>query len=151
MIALNSEQQFSDSSRPFDADRGWIPSTYFGLRFTLPTPGYRQTAGYFKAKYDRLLAEEDRKQAQIRMTNDAEKLSNDYAKAVSAARFDEAIFRLKKDTYEKNFLSYQQGIQDLDQTLTSFQEMLHAEYDWISSTLAISLAQTSIDINNTIQ
>jgi OMF family outer membrane factor len=150
-IAFDSQQQFNTEAQPFDSDVDWIPSTYFGIRLNIPIPGYRQGTAYFKAKYDHLLAQQNRRQAEIQMANETEDLRTEYAKASIEEQFDQSIYQLRKDTYEKDFLSYQQGIVNLNQALSSFQEMINAEYDWIASKLGVQLTKTKININNTIQ
>ncbi|MEM6844974.1 MAG: TolC family protein [Bacteroidota bacterium] len=151
VIAFNSQQQFNTEAQLFDSDVNWIPSSYVGFRLNIPIPGYRQGSAYFKAKYDHLLAEKNRRQAEIQIASQTEELGIDYAKAITQEQFDESIYQLKKDTYEKDFLSYQQGVTDLNHALTSFQEMISVEYDWIASKLNVALHQTKININNTIQ
>ena len=150
-LGFHSQQQFNDRGRLFDSSVDWIPSTYIGLRLNIPLPGSRQIASNISAKYDFLLAQESRKQAVIQSANEKEKLATTHMRASAKEASMRAIYQLKKDTYEKNYLSYQQGVMDLTQTLNSFQDMVNAEYSWIGARLEVEEAKMKIQINNTIR
>ncbi|MEL6194779.1 MAG: TolC family protein, partial [Bacteroidota bacterium] len=129
----------------------WIPSTYIGQRLNIPLLGRRQIASNISAKHDFLLTQESRKQAVLQAANEKEKLTTSLKRATAKEASLLSIYQLKKDTYEKNYLSYQQGIMDLNQTLSSFQDMVNAEYSWIGSSLEVEEAKMKIHINNTIR
>jgi len=150
-LYYDSRTQFNEDATLFDTDVDWIPSSYFGFRLSVPLPTFTQSRDYYSAKYDHLVAKENRKQAQLQMFNQTKVLQTDYEKARSEEEFDRSIYLLTKETYQKNFLSYEQGVVDLDLTLTSFQDMVNAEYEWISSKLSVALNREKININNTLQ
>jgi outer membrane protein TolC len=146
-----SNQQFNTRGRLFDSRANWIPSSYIGLRINIPIPSSNTISQTSKARYDYLIARKNTEQQRIKAGLQAQQLAVDHEKALSQARANEAIYKLRTETWQKNRNLYQQGLLGLDQTLTGFNAMVNAGYNFISSVINVQLALAKITINNTIQ
>jgi outer membrane protein TolC len=144
-------QQYNTRGKFFDKTVNWIPSSYIGLRLTIPIPSSGSITQVSKAKYDYLLAQKNTEQQKIKAELEAMRLGLDYDKAVSQAASSNEIFLLRKETYEKNITLYNEGLIGLEQTLNSFNAMVNSHYNLVSAQVAIAAATTKIDINNSIK
>jgi outer membrane protein TolC len=147
----HTTQQFNTRSKFLDNNVNWIPSSYIGLRLSIPIPSSNTITQVSKAKYDYLLAQKNTEQQKIKTELEAKQLSIDYDKALSQAKTNSEIFMLRKETYEKNLNLYNEGLTGLEQTLNSFNSMVSSNYNLIASQVAVIAAKTKIDINNTIK
>lgn len=146
-----TNQQFNTSSKLFDNRVNWIPSSFIGLRLSVPIPGSNTISQVSKAKYDYLLAQKNTEQQKLKATLEVKQLQVDYEKALSQAKANREIYLLRKETYEKNLNLYREGLISLEQTLNSFNTMVSSNYNLISSGVTVLSAKTKIDINNHIQ
>lgn len=144
-----SSQQYSDTFKVFGGP--WYKSSYMGLKLSIPLPNASSMTKKFNAKYDYELAQKSTEQAKIKSVLDTRKLENEFNKNKSQYQAYNEIYILRKDTYGKNKNLYASGLQSLDQTLDSFNAMVNAEYNLISSKISIHLSQARIDINNKIR
>jgi outer membrane protein TolC len=146
-----TNQQFNTSSRFLDKSANWIPSSYIGLRLSILLPNANTISQVSKTRYDYLLAQKNTEQQKIKAELEIKQLSVDYAKAVSQAKSNTEIYKLRKETYEKNLNLYTEGLMSLEQTLNSFNTMVTSHYNLISSGIAVLAAKAKIDINNHIK
>lgn len=146
-----TNQQFNTNSKLFDSRVNWIPSSYIGLRLSVPIPGSNSISQVSKARYDYLLAQKNTEQQKIKASLETKQLQVDYEKALSQAKANREIYLLRKETYEKNVNLYREGLISLEQTLNSFNAMVSSNYNLISSGVTVRSAKTKIDINNHIQ
>lgn len=144
-------QQFNTKSTFFDNKVNWIPSNYVGIKMSIPIPDARTISQTSRAKYDYLLAKNNVEQARIKAGIENNQLQLDFEKALANYKTNEEIFSLRKDSYQKKLLNYNQGITSLDQTLNSFNAMVNSNYQLISSAINILLTETKISINNKIK
>ena len=144
-------QQYNTKSTIFDNTVNWIPSNYVGIKMSIPIPDSRTISQTSRAKYDYLLAQNNAEQARIKSEIDSKQLQLDFEKAMTNYKSHEEIFSLRKDSYQKNLLNYNQGITSLDQTLNSFNAMVNSNYQLISSAINILLSESKININNKIK
>ncbi len=151
LFYASSQQQFSNNARLFDNAVNWIPSSYVGLRLSIPLPSANTISQRFKTQYDYLLAQEDYKQAKIKANNQVNQLNIDYQKALNKAKSTQVIVQIKKEIYLKNLMNFQAGIINLNRLLESFQAMLDAEYEFLASQVAVQLAVQKINIHNNIK
>jgi outer membrane protein TolC len=149
-FASLSQQQFNTRARVFDNNVNWIPSSYVGLRLSMPLPSASSISQFYKAKYDHQLAKNSTEQFKIQSKLKTNQLSVDYDKAISQRESYKTIYELRKDTYEKNFKNYEAGIISMEQTIRSFNEMVNSQYNLISSEKMVEMALTKININNKI-
>ncbi|WP_163407894.1 TolC family protein [Flavobacterium ajazii] len=149
-IFNQSSQRYSDPFKVFGGT--WYKSSYIGLNFSFSLPiNAGNMAKKFNAKYEYELTQKATKQARIKSTLNVRNLENEYNKNKSQYQSNNEIYILRKDTYEKNKRLYISGQQSLDQTLNSFNAMVNAEYNLISSKINIHLIEARIDINNKIR
>ncbi|MBX9784799.1 MAG: TolC family protein [Chitinophagaceae bacterium] len=146
-----TNQQFNTSSKFLDKSVSWIPSSYIGLRLSIPLPNANTISQVSKTRYDYLLAQKNTEQQKIKAGLEIKQLSVDYAKAVSQAKANNEIYKLRKETYEKNLNLYSEGLMSLEQTLNSFNTMVSSHYNLISSRITVLAAKAKIDINNHIK
>ena len=149
-FASLSQQQFNTRARVFDNNVNLIPSSYVGLRLSMPLPSASSISQFYKAKYDHQLAKNSTEQFKIQSKLKTNQLSVDYDKAISQRESYKTIYELRKDTYEKNFKNYEAGIISMEQTIRSFNEMVNSQYNLISSEKMVEMALTKININNKI-
>jgi outer membrane protein TolC len=150
-FAAATTQQYNTKGTLFDGDVNWIPSNYVGLRLNIPIPSSNTIAQVSKAKYDVLLSKNNVEQTKIKTDLDVKQLEIAYNKALSQVKSNKDIYDIRKDTYQKNLLNYNAGIISIDQTLDSFNAMVNSNYDLISSTISVLLAETKINIQNKIK
>jgi outer membrane protein TolC len=150
-FAAATTQQYNTKGTLFDGDVNWIPSNYVGLRLNIPIPSSNTIAQVSKAKYDVLLSKNNVEQAKIKTDLDVKQLEIAYNKALSQVKSNKDIYEIRKDTYQKNLLNYNAGIINIDQTLDSFNAMVNSNYDLISSTISVLLAEAKINIQNKIK
>lgn len=144
-------QQFNTRSKFLDNSVKWIPSSYIGLRLSIPIPSSNSFSQLSKAKYDYLLAKKNTEQQNIKTVLETKQLRLDFEKAVSQANSSSEIYTLRKETYEKNVNLYQEGLVSLDQTLNSFNAMVTSNYNMVSAIVSVLSAKAKININNTIR
>lgn len=144
-------QQNNTRGKLFDNSVNWIPSSYIGLRLSVPIPSSSSISQVSKAKYDYLLAQKDTEQQKIKSALEVRQLQVDYDKAVSQAAANQEIFLLRKENYEKYLNLYKEGLTGLEQTLDSFNGMVSSHYNLVSSQVSVLAAKTKIDINNRIK
>lgn len=146
-----SQQQFNTQARFFDNNVNWIPSSYIGLRLSMPLPSASSISQYHRAKYDYQIARNGTEQFRIQSKLTADRLSIDYEKVLSQRESNREIYQLRKDTYEKNLANYEAGILSLEQTIRSFNEMINSQYNLISSEKMVEMTLTKININNRLK
>ncbi len=141
----NAESGFVNNSGP------WVNSSYIGLKLSVPIPGASMFSSIFESRYNYQLAQKNSEHAKIKAELDYKQLSTDYSKAWSQYVTNNEVYKLKKDSYEKNLNLYRQGLLSTDVTLNSFNAMVNGNYNLISSVVNLLLANSKIDINNTIK
>jgi outer membrane protein TolC len=144
-------QQYNTRGKLFDNSVKWIPSSYIGLRLSIPIPSSNSVTQVSKARYDYLLSQKNTEQQKIKAALEVKQLEVDYNKAVSQAKSNNEIYLLRRETYEKNLNLYNEGLTNLEQALNSFNAMVSSNYNLIASQVTILSAKTKIDINNSIK
>jgi outer membrane protein TolC len=144
-------QQFNTRGKFLDNNVNWIPSSYIGLRLSIPIPSSNSISQLSKAKYDYLLAAKGTEQQIIQTALETKQLRVEYEKAVSQVNSNSDICVLRKDTYEKNVNLYKEGLISLEQTLNSFNSMVTSNYNLVSAQVAVLSAKAKININNSIK
>ena len=72
----------------------------------------------------------------------------DYEKSIRQLENFKKIVVLKEDTYNKNFNQYQENILSLDDLLISYNNMLSAKLNVVTTLANIGFNKSKIDINN---
>lgn len=148
-VASNSFNQFNNDFTFFGGK--WITSNYIGLKLNFALPNANTISNKTKAYFDYELAKKNTQQAQIKADLSTKQLNNDFDKAISQQQSHAEILEIQRDTYEKNKNLYTEGLISIDRTLSSFNAMLNANYNLISSKVSILSAKSKIDINNKIK
>lgn len=148
-VASNSFNQFNNDFTFFGGK--WITSNYIGLKLNFALPNANTISNKTKAYFDYELAKKNTQQAQIKADLNTKQLNNDFDKAISQQQSNAEILEIQRDTYEKNKHLYTEGLISIDRTLSSFNAMLNANYNLISSKVSILSAKSKIDINNKIK
>jgi outer membrane protein TolC len=149
-VFSNNVQQNTSNFELFDSSVKWINSYYVGLKLSFGLPTAKSISQVYNAKFDYQLAQKNSEQSKIKSEIEYKQLNVDFDKAISQAKANDEIFKLRKDTYDKNQKLYSEGLIGIDQTLNSYNAMVNANYNAISSLINIQLAQSRIDINNKI-
>lgn len=150
LFASNTFQQNNTEMKLFDNNTNWIKSNYVGLKLSFNLPSAQSISQIYNAQYEYQLAQKNTEHAKIKADLDYEQLKNDYQKARSQANANAEIYKLRKDTYEKNQQLYIEGLIGIDQTINSYNAMVNAHYNFISSQINVQLTLSKIDINNKI-
>ena len=149
-VFSNNVQQNTSNFELFNSSVKWINSYYVGLKLSFGLPTAKSISQVYNAKFDYQLAQKNSEQSKIKSEIEFKQLNIDFDKAISQAKANDEIFKLRKDTYDKNQKLYSEGLIGIDQTLNSYNAMVNANYNAISSLINIQLAQSRIDINNKI-
>jgi outer membrane protein TolC len=142
----NSYTLYNQDFKLFDGK--WYKGASIGFKLAIPMPNANSIGNRTKAKYDYELARKNTEQETIKANLVQTQLQVDYDKALSQARSNKEIFELRKDSYQKNKMLYEQGLLGLDQTLNSYTAMVNAGYNLTTSSINVQLAQAKININN---
>lgn len=146
LVGSNSFNSYNQDFTLFGGD--WANSNYIGLKLNWLIPNSNQIANNVNAKYNLQLAQKAVEQAKIQASLNRTNLENNLQKAISQTKTKNEIFELQQSTYGKNRNLYVEGLQSLDRTITSFNNMINAKYEAINSNVNVLLAQTKITINN---
>lgn len=144
----NSNNLYNTTFNPLQGN--WINSNYIGLRMHIPIPSAKSISKMYVAKYDLLTAENNTKQIEIQTELNKKTLELDYQKAISQLASHQEILAISEDTYNKNKNLYKEGLLSLEVTLDSFNKMIAAKYNFLSSQSNVQLVLSKISINNNI-
>jgi outer membrane protein TolC len=144
-------QQYNTRGKWFDGSVRWIPSSYIGLRLNIPLPSANALAQVSKAKYDYRMAQKTTEQQKIKTGLEAQQLLVDFNKAAAQVSYNQQLYQLQADTYQKNRNLYKEGLIGLDQTISGFNAMANSHYNLIAAQVSVLLAKAKIDINNNIR
>lgn len=147
----STRQQFNTRARLFDQDQRWIPSSYLGVRLSLPLPSAHSISQLGKARYDYSLAQEQSQQALLQAKLKQQQLRTEYQQALAQLQSNQALLQLQQDTYAKNRINYSAGVIGLEPTLRSYQAMVSSASNRINAAISVLLAQSKIYINNTFK
>jgi outer membrane protein TolC len=150
-INNNSTQQYNTTARIYNGDGKWYSSTYIGLKLSIPIPSASSLSRTSNARYNYQLAQVNTEHLKNKTELEHRQLAIDYSKAISQWETNDEVYELKKDSYLKNLNLYSEGLMGLDQTLNSYNAMVSSNYNRISSSINVLLAESKININNKIK
>ncbi|MEM7373166.1 MAG: TolC family protein [Bacteroidota bacterium] len=145
----NSNNLYNTEFKPLSGN--WINSNYIGVNLSIPIPSSQRISQKYNAQYDYQMAINNTEQAEIQAGLTQQSLQSEYEQAVSQARTNQEILSLREDSFKKNQQLYQEGLISLEVVLNSFNSMVSAEYNLISSEVNVELTRSNININNTIR
>lgn len=150
-VASNTFQQNNTQFKVVDNNTKWITSNYLGLKLSFNLPSAKAVSQIYNARYEHQLAQKNTERSRIKSALEYQQLGTDLGKAVSQAGTNKKIYELRKDSYTKNQQLYGEGLIGIDQVINSYNAMVNANYNLISSQISIQLAKSKIDINNKIK
>ena len=145
-VANNSYNQYNPDFTLFGGN--WIQSQYIGFRLGFNLPNANTIANRAKAKYDYQLTLKNGEQTRLQTTSELQQLALDWEKAATQLNTNREVLDLQRNIYLKHQNLYREGLQSIDQTLSSFSAMVNAEYSFIAAQVSIALATAKIDLNN---
>lgn len=145
----NSNNLYNTEFEPVTGN--WINSNYVGLRLNIPIPNANQISRKYSAQFDHQLALNQTQQARNQATLDQQTLQSEYKQALSQFETNKEIKDLREDSYFKNQNLYREGIIGLDVVLNSYNAMVNADWNLISSKVNVELVGANIEINNTVR
>ncbi len=133
----------------FSANSQWIDYSYIGLKLSYDLPTTVQKISSLENKKIQLeILKNNEEQAQNEMETKNKLLILEYEKSLSQSYYFQKIYDLKKDTYDKNFNQFKEGILPLDKLIISQNDLLNSEFNLMSAFANIGFSKTKIDINN---
>jgi outer membrane protein TolC len=151
VFASGTSQQFSTRSGVFRSDEDWIPSSYIGLRLSVPIPSSAMLGSYYRARFNHQRAQNNARHVSIEDQLAHQGLATEYAKAVSLFRTKETIFELRSANYQKKLKNYEAGFVSIEETTDALKEMISSRYDVISSRINALLIQTKLRIYHEVR
>jgi outer membrane protein TolC len=150
-LSLVLSESYNQYNQDFTIAGGsWIHSNYIGLKLNIPLPSASTLSNRFKARYEYELASRAAEQTQIKTEIEQQQMRVDFEKSLSQYANDKEILTLRKDTYLKNKNLYTAGLLGMEQTLTSFTNMMNSEYTMLTSMVNVDVVVAKIYINNTM-
>jgi len=147
----STRQRFSTEKYLVNNSFDWIPSNFFGFKLNIPLPTHNNISAIMKAKYDVVIARNISESSKIQSELLLKTLESDYEKAIFNRRNQREIYKLRRDSYEKTLLNYQEGIVGMDRMMDAFNNMVNSNYNLIASEIAIQVNESKIDIHNKIR
>lgn len=146
LVASNAYNLYNSEFKMFSGN--WINNNYVGLKLSYTLPTYAMIKNKNTAKYDYLLALKSREQSQIHASLETLQLGNDLLKVKSQLENYKNIGTIQEDSYQKNRNLYNEKLIPLDDLITSFNNLVTAQYNLIAGESAYQLAKSKIIINN---
>lgn len=133
----------------FASKSNWQNFNYVGLKlgWELPTIQRISNIKSKKIQLEILQKTNEHKKAETESKN--EQLNLEYQKSLQQFINFQKVFDLKKDTYEKNFNQFKEGILPLDKLLISQNDMIISKLNIVSVLTNIGFSKSKIEINNT--
>jgi OMF family outer membrane factor len=135
----------------FDNTSRWIPTSYFGLRFSYTFPDAGRLSQTMSAKTSWKTAELNLEHKKRQQETDYLQLLLDYKKAKESATITKEIIDLKEDTYQKNLNLFLEDIYSADDLLISFNDALTASLNYQSAVINLQYQLSKISINNNVK
>lgn len=145
----NSNNLYNQSFEPLTGD--WINSNYIGVKLNVPIPSSQNISQHWNAKYDLEISQNDFKRAREKVQLNQLQLVSEYQTALSKSSSDTKILALRKESYSRNQDLFEEGIVGLDVVLNSYNALVNAGYNSVSSNVSLELSVSKIKINNNVQ
>jgi OMF family outer membrane factor len=116
----------------------WLNANYIGLKLTIPiVPNFSKISTVKYSKLNVRIDENNLNHSRLQDNLNNRQLELDYQKAFNSYNLLTEIELLKKDSYKRNFLVYQEGLLSSNDLFVSFNEWLDSSINTISQ-LAVS-------------
>ncbi|MDR1895171.1 MAG: TolC family protein, partial [Prevotellaceae bacterium] len=137
------------NNRFFDKNT-WFNANYIGLKLTIPI--FPSISGISAVKYSKVNMRMDKNNLNHSRLQDSmnnRKLESDYQKAFNSYLLLTEIEGLKKDSYKRNLLVYQEGLLSSNDLFVSFNEWIDSSMNTVSQWAVSEYMMSKIMITNT--
>jgi outer membrane protein TolC len=138
---LSNEQFFSTQSN-------WQNFNYIGLKLGWELPTIQRLSNIKNKKIQLEILQQTYEHIKAETKSKKEQLELEYQKSINQLVNFQKVFDLKKDTYEKNFNQFKEGILPLDKLLISQNDMINSKINVVSALTNIGFNKNKIEINN---
>ncbi|TDM00288.1 MAG: hypothetical protein C4K58_03445 [Flavobacteriaceae bacterium] len=126
----------------------WFPSSYFGLKASLPIPSYKILQQKSTLVHQQKISQEQNLQTQNSQSLRAEYLALEWKKSLTKIESLKKIVALEELSYQKNYNLYKEGLISLDELLLSFDKLQKASAEESMAILEHKLHSTQIRLFN---
>jgi len=136
----------------FFGTNDWFSANYIGLKLSIPL--LPQVSKIATVKYDRVnleIARNNWSHSKLQDQINNQQLELDYRKSAKSYEIAVRVEALRKDSYQKNFNIYQEGLISATELINSFNEWLNSSYNTASAAAAAEYAKSKILISNMIK
>ncbi len=141
-------QQNNNRAVFFDKTAKWIPSSYVGIKLTIPLPGSTLLSQTAKAKFDYRISRNNAEHQELKSVQEAAQINTDYEKYRSQTIADKRVQELSEDSYKRILTLYKEGLVPFQQTINAYNSLVSGRYNYITSCINLLYTQTKININN---
>ncbi|MEM6322017.1 MAG: TolC family protein [Bacteroidota bacterium] len=148
-VSFVAGNTFQANGNDFYAVNGdWLTNNYLGVRVGFNLPNKQTLTNREVAKLNKELADNNFRKNQATLAAEAEKLNNNYQKAIAQYESTLKIGTINRDSYDKNVNLYREGLVDLSVVLDSYTAVVNSDYNENSAWSQVQLAKAKIFINN---
>jgi OMF family outer membrane factor len=133
----------------FASKSNWQNFNYVGLKLGWELPTIQRISNIKSKKIQLEILQKTNEHIKAETESKNEQLNLEYQKSLQQFINFQKVFDLKKDTYEKNFNQFKEGILPLDKLLISQNDMIISKLNIVSVLTNIGFSKSKIEINNT--
>ena len=133
----------------FASQSNWQNFNYVGLKLGWELPTVQRISNIKSKKIQLEILQKTNEHIKAETESKNEQLNLEYQKSLQQFINFQKVFDLKKDTYEKNFNQFKEGILPLDKLLISQNDMIISKLNIVSVLTNIGFSKSKIEINNT--
>jgi outer membrane protein TolC len=133
----------------FSTQSNWQNFNYVGLKLGWELPTIQRISNIKSKKIQLEILQKTNEHIKAETESKNEQLNLEYQKSLQQFINFQKVFDLKKDTYEKNFNQFKEGILPLDKLLISQNDMIISKLSIVSVLTNIGFSKSKIEINNT--
>ena len=133
----------------FASKSNWQNFNYVGLKLGWELPTIQRISNIKSKKIQLEILQKTNEHIKAETESKNEQLNLEYQKSLQQFINFQKVFDLKKDTYEKNFNQFKEGILPLDKLLISQNDMIISKLNIVSVLTNIGFSKSKFEINNT--
>jgi OMF family outer membrane factor len=138
---LSNDQFFSPLSN-------WQNFNYIGLKLGWELPTIQRLSNIKTKKIHIEILQKTNEQIKVETESKKEQLDLEFQKSIKQLINFQKVFEFKKDTYEKNFNQFREGVLPLDKLLIAQNDMIISKLNIVSALTNIGFNKSKIEINN---
>lgn len=132
----------------FASQSNWQNFNYVGLKLGWELPTIQRLSNTKSKKIHLEILEKTNEHIKAETESKKMQLDLEYQKSLQQLVNFQKVFDLKKDTYEKNYNQFKEGILPLDKLLISQNDMIISKINVVSTLTNIGFNKNKIEINN---